>query len=150
MISAVRTSDYSKTKRVTTRRGTRSQTDPLYVRSKTVADQLFERIERLVDMLAPERPTDTEPLNEFDQFNILQLAAVIHSPGYWDDPEALTDLYRLKKQFTGRDDQQLVEFAKAAKARKEALPPPEMTPQNPKWREMMDKMEGRHDDAADS
>ncbi|MEY4761915.1 MAG: hypothetical protein RLZZ200_1771 [Pseudomonadota bacterium] len=127
------------------RRGQRQQPNPMYDRAKMIADEIWERANRLAEVLAPERPTDTEPLDDFDQFQILQTAAVSFSPGYWDDPNALEDLYRLKKQFTGRDDKQLLEFAKEAKARKDALPPPEMSPQNPKWQEAIAKMKGASD-----
>jgi hypothetical protein len=117
----------------------------MYDRAKMIADEIWERANRLAEVLAPERPTDTEPLGDFDQFNILQAAAVSFSPGYWDDPAALEDLYRLKKQFTGRDDRQLLDFARAAKERKAMLPPPEMSPQNPKWQETVAKMKGAGD-----
>jgi len=140
MISAVRTTDYRKSSPSATRRGSKPAYNPLHSMAKTVADEAYERAMKVAELLAPEQPTDTEPLDDFDQWNILQMAAVSFSPGYWDDPEALTALYDLKKKFTGREDPQLLEFAKTAKARKDALPPPDMTPRNPKWDEEMQKM----------
>lgn len=134
-----------KAKKATSRRGARPQFDPLYDRAKMIADELWERANRLADIMAPEQPVDTEPLGDFDQFQILQLAAVSFSPGFWDDSDALEDLHRLKKQFTGRDDPHLLEYAKQAKERKALLPPPEMTPRNPKWEEHMEKLKGAGD-----
>lgn len=138
MISAGLTS--TKKPGSTNRRGQRAQFDPLYDRAKAVADEIWERANRLADILAPERPTDTEALGEYDQYQILLAASVSFSPGYWDDPNALEDLYRLKKQFAGIDDQELKTFAKLAKEKKAMLPPPEMTPRNPKWKETVEAL----------
>lgn len=130
--------------KATTRRAAKPSYNPLYERAKMLADELWERAQRMAEALAPEIPADTEPLDEWDQWQILQATALSFSPGYWDDPDALEDLYRLKLQFTGRDDRELQALAKLAKAKREALPPPEMTPRNPKWAETIEKVVGSH------
>lgn len=124
----------------TKRRGDAPAYQPMYEMAKGVADGLWERAQKLAEILAPEHPVDTEPLPEEDQFDILMGAAAVFSPGFWDDPEALEDLHRLKLKFMGRDDQQLLEFAKVARAQREALPDPDITPANPKWEEEMERL----------
>lgn len=107
--------------------------DPLYDRSKFVADVLWERAVELARVMAPEVPADSEALPEYDQWQILEAAAAAFSPGYWDDPEALEDLYRYRKQYLGTEDEQLKALAGVAKERAKALPDPSITPQNPEF-----------------
>lgn len=128
------------TPKALTRRGPKPAYNPLYERAKMVADELWERAQQIAEALAPEIPADAEPLDEWTQFQILQATALSFSPGYWDDPDALADLYRLKLQFTGRDDRELQTLAKLAKTKREALPPKEMTPRNPKWDETIERV----------
>jgi len=133
MISTMNAGRSYRAQKSTTRRATKPEAAPLYDFSKSVADVLWERAQKLAEVLAPEQPVDTEPLPERDQFDILMGAAAVFSPGFWDDPEALEDLYRLKLQFMGREDPALLEFAKVAKAQRDNMPDPDMTPANPKW-----------------
>lgn len=137
MISAV---NYSRPGKRGQRRGRKPVSTDLYDLSKMVADRMWEDAQKLAEALAPERPADAEELDEFDQFQILMTAAVNFSPGYWDDPDALEDLYRLKKRFTGRDDRELLEFAKLARAQRKSLPDPNITPQNPEWQDQLKRM----------
>lgn len=115
------------------RRGQRPQSTPLYEDAKRMADLMWEDAQRLAEAFAPEVPSDAEPLDEEMQFNILMTAAVEFSPGYWDDPDALEDLFRLKKKFMGVEDAELREFAKVAKVQRTNMPDPRMTPAHPDW-----------------
>ena len=136
MISAVN----SRPAKRPARRGAKPRQSDLYSLAKQVGDKLWEDAQKMAEALAPEHPADAEELDEFDQFQILMTAAVEFSPGYWDDPDALEDLYRLKKQFTGRDDQQLLDFARVAKAQRNNMPDPNITPENPDWEDQMRRM----------
>ena len=137
MISAV---NYSRPGKRGQKRGRKPVSTDLYDLSKMVADRMFEDAQKLAEALAPERPADAEELDEFDQFQILMTAATFFSPGYWDEPDALEDLYRLKKQFLGREDPELLAFARVARAQKNSLPDPTITPENPDWEDQLKRM----------
>jgi hypothetical protein len=129
--------------RTATRRGRRANQpayDPLQQRAKHIADVLFERAKALVEVLAPEIPADAEEIPEYVQWQILEGAALSFSPAYWDNPEALEDLYRLRKQFTGYDDQLLKTLAKKAKKLKAWAPDPSITPVNPEFEKRMKRL----------
>ena len=121
----------------TKRRANKPKENTLYDDSKTLADMMWEDAVRLAEALAPEVPTDAEELDEFSQFNILMMAAAEFSPGYWDDPDALEDLFRLKKQFMNVEDVELRELAKVAKVQRKGIPDPMMTPQHPDWEKVV-------------
>lgn len=122
------------------RRAERPGPNPLYEQAKQLGDALYEDAKKLADILAPDHPVDTEELDPFDQYQILEHAAVLFSPGYWDDPDALEDLFRLRKRFTGRETQELKEFAKVARARRKRMPDIDVTPENPEFQKMMRKV----------
>ena len=122
------------------RRGSKPRTSDLHSLAKQAADRMWEDAQKLAEAFAPEVPADAEELDEFDQFQVLMTASVNFSPGYWDDPDALEDLYRLKKQFTGRDDQELLELAKVARAQRKNMPDPNITPENPEWQDQLNRM----------
>jgi len=117
-------------------RGSKPQSDPMYDRAKMIADQLFEKAKAIASVLAPEVPADTEELDDYDAWNILEATATEFSPGFWDDPDALDDLYRLRKQFMGVDDMQIKALAKVAKVKKRYMPDPSITPANPEFERM--------------
>lgn len=137
--------EYSAIRGMPARRGPRASkpsSDPLYDRAKHVADILFERAMNLAKVFAPEVPADTEQLDEYDQWNILEATAAAFSPGYWDDPDALDDLYRLRKQFMGVEDPQLKALSKVAKVKRRYMPDPSITPENPEFERMKRRMGG--------
>lgn len=118
------------------RRGQKPKNNSLYDDAKTLSDMAWEDAMRMADALAPAAPSDAEELSEWDQFQILMAAAAEFSPGYWDDPDALEDLWRLKKQYTGIDDRQLKDFASKRRQLRRGLPDPRITPQNPEWEKL--------------
>lgn len=124
----------------TERRAERPEPNPLYEQAKQLADALYEDAKKLADILAPEHPVDTEPLDAFDQYMILERTAALFSPGYWDDPEALDDLFRLRKQFTGRESEELKAFARVARERRNRMPDLDVTPESPEFEKMVRKV----------
>lgn len=116
-----------------TRRGKRADENPLYEQAKHVGDVLFERAKALVDIIAPERPVDAEPLDEYEQWEILERVAQTLSPGAWDDPDALDTLFRLRRRFAGSEDEWLKTLAKEARERKRMMPDISITPENPDY-----------------
>lgn len=113
--------------------------NPIYNRAKILADIIYERAKNLAEALAPEHPADTEEIPEIDQFLILQRAAVYLTPEWWDNPDALEDLYKLRKKFLDLDDKWLHEKAKELRKEREALPSPRITPQSAEWDERAGK-----------
>ncbi|MFW6174357.1 MAG: hypothetical protein ACOC5K_01080 [Chloroflexota bacterium] len=114
---------------------TASPDNPIYERAKLLADTLYERAKKLAEAMAPEHPADTEALPEYDQFMILQQAALHLTPEWWDNPDALEDLYRFRQKFLGIEDKGLKEIAKQLRKEREKLPNPRITPQSPEWDE---------------
>lgn len=107
----------------------------IYDRAKLLADTLFERAKELADAMAPEHPADAEKLDEWDQYLILERASYYFSPVWWDEPNALEDLYRLRQKFLGTDDQWIKDRAKEVRKFTEKLPDPAITPQSEEWDE---------------
>lgn len=121
-------------KRRATRRAPRQAYDPLRDRAKLLSDLLWERSKKLADVLAPDEPSDQEPLSDHEAWMILEHAAISVSPMTWDDPDALTDLLRLRKMFAPELASDRLKL-RASQVRKERdmLPDPSITPQSPEW-----------------
>lgn len=129
------------------RRGKKAEYDPLRHGAKTLADQIWEAAKALADTLAPEQPTDTEPLDDMTQWLILETLAIGTpgtpgmSPEFWDDPDAIDDYHRLLGLFAPdvpRD--YLKPIAKAKRASQRALPDVSITPESPEYEAMMRRM----------
>ncbi len=119
------------------RRAERSDYNPLRELSKMVADVMWERAKVVAEAMAPEMPADAEPLDEVEQYEILERVALELSPVYWDNPDAIKDLYEFRKKFTGQDDQMLkMAYEQVSKLEKK-LPDPTITPANPEYEKMM-------------
>ncbi|GIW17448.1 MAG: hypothetical protein KatS3mg064_0605 [Tepidiforma sp.] len=125
------------------RRAERTTYDPLRQRAKLASDLLWERARRLADIIAPAEPMDEEPLTDRESWMILEAAALTFSPWTWEDPEALEDLYRLRKQFApGAAKESLRERAKLLRRDQAMLPDPAITPQNPEFERRMRRLKG--------
>lgn len=107
-----------------------------------LADIMWERAVKLAETIAPEVPTDAEPLDEYEQYLILERTSLLLSPGYWEDPDALDDLYRLRKKYQEFDDENLKQRARQARSMKESLPDPAISPANPEFEKRMRKLQG--------
>lgn len=127
--------------RTTHRRATIPDYDPLKERAKSLSDTLWERARNIAKVLAPDVPADAEQLDPKMQWMVLESIAVNLSPEAWDDPEAINDLYKLRKQFA---PQLAFDWLPAAAAYRKkvrsTLPRPEITPANPEYAAMMRRL----------
>ena len=129
------------TRRPSNRRGKKPEYDPLERIAKMVADQAWEKANRIVERLAPEQPADTDQLDEQTQWLILQEVAINMSPEFWDDPEAIEDFARLTQKFApGVPVDHLKPIAQAKRASNRALPDLSITPENPEYERMERRM----------
>lgn len=115
------------------RRAAKPAYSPMYAGAKELADILWEQVMEMVEVLAPDTPADAVEMDPYDQWNVLEALAADFSPGYWDDPEALSDLYRLRKQFQGYDDEELKILARYARQKQRLTPDLRVTPANPEF-----------------
>jgi hypothetical protein len=116
------------------RRGDKPQYDPIQKMAKQLSDIMWTRAKDLAQVLAPEHPHDQEPLSDFESWMLLERVAMAVSPNVWDDPNALSDLYKLRGQFlpsAPRDHLKLL--AKQAKQEEDALPDAMITPADPEF-----------------
>lgn len=110
--------------------------DPLQQGAKMLADHLFEGASKLADILAPDRPADTEELPPQMQWAILERAALIVGPHMWEDPDAIEDLLRLRKEFIpalAERTAYLKSIARLRRVEKQGLPDLNITPASPEW-----------------
>ena len=115
----------------TAKRKPKPQYDPIKQRAKMVADLLWERAMEIANILAPDVPADHEVLPDDIQWEILEKAASSLSPAAWDDPDAILDLYRLRKKFYPELAYPwLVDHARRMRSVQRATPKSEETPQN--------------------
>lgn len=129
------------TRRPSNRRGPKPEYDPLERIAKMVADQAWEKAQRIVERLAPENPADTDQLDEQTQWLILQEVAINMSPEFWDDPDAIEDFARLTTKFApGVPTDHLKPIAQAKRASNRALPDLTITPENPEYERMERRM----------
>ena len=121
-------------KRRATKRADPVSYDPLRERAKLLADLLWERAKKLADLLAPEHPVDQEPIDEMDQWLLLEQVALTLSPLHWDRPDAIMDLYQLRRKFMPeRNHDALKVAAQYQEKQRKMLPDPSVTPQSPEW-----------------
>lgn len=130
--------------KATKRRVNKPEYDPLYEEAKAIADQMWEDAKAIADIIAPEYPVDAEPLDEYDQWVILEGVFARLSPASWGDAEAVKALYHLRKKFTGRDDQPLATLAKRMEQEAKGVPNLEITPANPEYDREMARITGRN------
>lgn len=127
---------YRAPRRTGQTRRQRSAYDPLRENAKLIADTMWERAMEIAKIFAPDIPTDAEELPEEMQWLILEVTAMNLSPESWDDPAAIQDLHRLRKQFAPSvpgDD--LPVLARYKQRERELRPDPSISPQNPAFEE---------------
>lgn len=116
------------------RRPNRPSYDPLARRAQLLENVVWERARKLADIIAPVEPVDEEPLSEHESWMLLERAAASVSPATWDDPNALSDLYRLRKMFMpDLASESLKIRARQVAKEKSMLPDPAITPENPEF-----------------
>ncbi|GIV04052.1 MAG: hypothetical protein KatS3mg015_2882 [Fimbriimonadales bacterium] len=115
----------------TAKRKPKPQYDPIKQRAKMVSDLLWERAVEVAKILAPDIPADHEVLPDDMQWQILERVASSLSPAAWDDPNAILDLYRLRKKFYPELAYPwLVDHARRVRSAQRVIPKPEETPQS--------------------
>lgn len=106
-----------------------------------MADELWERAKKIAKVLAPEVPTDMEPMEDSDMWLFLETFALRMAPEFWEDPEMINDLYRLRGQFAPRVPREhLKEIERAVRVSQRALPDVEISPASPEYDDMMNRM----------
>lgn len=117
-----------------TRRSSREAYDPIMERARMVANELWERAVNISEVLAPDEPTDQEELPSREQWMLLETVAVNLSPNAWDDPDAVMDLYQLRRAFDpARDHEPLKQMSMAQRRLRKMLPDPKVSPANPEF-----------------
>lgn len=111
------------------------ENNPYQRRAKLLADAIYDGARKIAKYIAPEEPIDAEYYDDEYVWRLLETAAQHTSPAFWDDPDAITDLFNLRKQFTGREDQFLPIFAKAAKDRQSHTLNLDIPPGSKEWDE---------------
>lgn len=126
-----------------TRRPTRPNQGSLQAEVKSTADILWEDARRLAEESGGETPTDAAQMDDHDTWQVLETIAVGVPglfeglpPSAWTDPAALTDLFELRKRFTGLEHPELKIWATAQKKIAKLSPDPNITPANPKFDQM--------------
>ncbi len=89
--------------------------------------------EALVDVIAPDQPVDADPLTDSEMLVLLEQVAAKLPVTFWDDPDALDDLARLRMAAFGEEQPQLKSLAKRQRALSKAIPDPSIAPGSPEW-----------------
>lgn len=123
-------------------RAKRPSYDPIETRAKWLADALWESAMKIANVLAPQNPVGQQELPPFDQWVLLETVAMNLSPGYWDEPSAIEDLYKLRTQFLPPKEkwEWLQVLARERVKESKGLPDPSITPQNPEFRKRLGKV----------
>lgn len=127
-------------KRQTTRPAAASY-DPLKERARWLANTLYERAKKIAEVMAPDVPSDMEEIPEDMQWRVLELVSTQLSPEFWDDPDAILDLYKLRKRFAPTlADERLPLIADFKRKERAMLPDPDITPESPEFEKQMARM----------
>ncbi len=79
------------------------------------------------------KPLDGEELTDSELLVLLEGVAMILPITFWDQPQALEDLARLRLAATGREQSQLMSLAKRQNALKKSVPDPSIAPGGVEW-----------------
>lgn len=125
----------------THRRPKQPDYDPLSRRAKLLADLLWERGKKLAAVIAPDEPTDQEPLSDHESWMVLETVATTLNPMVWDEPDALEDLYRLRRMFMPDLASEKLKIRSRQLRKEQAmLPDPAITPENPEFQKRLDRI----------
>lgn len=95
----------------------------------------------IAEALSPAAPDDMEEMDDQNLWGFLEMLAAELSPAYWDDPDAIDELYRLRGMFVPnapRDD--LPPIAKAVRAARRSTPDLSVSPANPEYERMVQRV----------
>lgn len=122
-----------KTKTIGHRRPDRPEMGTIAQDVKMLADRLWEDAMGLAKGIGGEHPADAEAIEPKAQWEMLELVAIDLPPVAWTDPNALEDLFKLRKQFLGLEHQNLKIWAATQRKLKNMRPDPAITPANPEF-----------------
>lgn len=123
------------------RRGKKPDFNPMRDSAKSLADELYHRAKEIADTIAPERPQDTEEADDKDVWILLERVSLRLSPEFWDDPDAIDDLIRLRSKFEPRIPvEHLKPIARAVRKSRAALPDVSVTPASPEYEKMVERL----------
>ena len=116
--------------------------NPLEDLSTALSYRVWEAAKIIADQLAPDEPADMEPLDDHDQWMLLETVASKLSPQAWDDPNAITALYNFRKKFAPvLAHPRLQTWAQLKKKEQGMLPDPEITPDSEDFEKMKRRLE---------
>lgn len=107
----------------------------LYTEGKRLADVMWEDAVKLANVLAPEIPVDSEPLPELDQLILLESVAAELPVQFWNQPDAVEALFKLKQRIRGVTLPYLKDVAAMQRRMARNLPDPRVSPANPEFAE---------------
>ncbi len=116
--------------------GTNAMTDD----GKRVADLMWEDAKRLANAIGGESPDDAMELDEHDAWLILETVAGVLPPAQWNDPNALTDLFELRRKFAQLESPELRVLASQQRRIKALTPDISITPANPAFEAMQRRL----------
>jgi hypothetical protein len=120
--------------RSTQRRGKRPEYSPIRERVKELEAIAMERSNKIMSAMFPDGPEDAEPLDDKLMWTLLEGVAVRLSPMYWDEPDALSDLARLRSKFApALPSDYLKPLAEAARKAKRQMPDLSVTQVSPEY-----------------
>jgi hypothetical protein len=115
--------------------------DPLKERAQWMANTVWERAKAIAQVLAPQNPVDQEEMPPYMQWLLLEKVAINLSPAAWDDPEAIKDLYDLRKQFApALAHDWMPVMARYRKTEQAHIPDPTVTPASPDFEKMKQRL----------
>lgn len=125
----------------THRRPKQPDYDPLARRAKFLSDLLWERAKKLAAVLAPDEPADQEALSDHESWMVLETVATTLNPMLWDDPDALDDLYRLRRMFMPDIASDRLKIrSRVLRKEQSMLPDPSITPESPAFQKRIDRL----------
>lgn len=123
------------------RRAPAHRWNPMEELSTALEYRVWEASKIIADQLAPDEPADMEPLEDHDQWMLLEHVALNLSPQAWDDPNAINALYDLRKRFApALATPDLKVLAHLKKTEKGLLPDPSVTPESPEWTKQKNRL----------
>ena len=112
----------------------------LYAEAKRLADLMWEEANRLADIMAPEVPVNAEVLQPLDQLILLETVAAELPPHYWNNPDAVEALFKLKRELRGVTLPYLRDIAAQQRRMRRNLPDPRISPANPRFQEVAQRL----------
>lgn len=98
-----------------------------------LADTIWNESEELGKLMGAGKPLDGEELTDSELLLLLDDIAEVLPEEFWDQPQALEDLARLRLIATGREQSQILTLAKRQNELKKSVPDPSIAPGGLEW-----------------